>query len=196
MPDSIDRRSFLRTSAFATTGLWAASLLAQTSAAPPAPTAPAKKPAPKPPALGPDIVQSTVGQAHRSLEEVKKLVEATPLLVNACWDWGGGDFETPLEAAAHTGGREIALYLLSKGARPSLYAAGMLGQLDLVTAFFAADPNAHSIPGPHGFTLLHCVRSGRDQSKHVYDWLIAQGVPEVFQRPLPYIWPEGTAPAA
>ena len=138
-------------------------------------------------------VQAVVGQAHRSLEEVRKLVEETPLLANACWDWGGGDFETPLEAAAHTGQRAIAEYLLSKGARPSLYAAAMLGQLDLVKAHLAVDPNAHSIPGPHGFTVLHCAKEG--EAKAVVEWLLAQGVPDVTHRPLNFVWPEGTKPA-
>src|SRR3954469_2090740 len=158
MKSPMNRRSFLLSSA----SLAAAAPLAafipvrfnqQADSATPA--APRPKAPPKPPALPPDKVQATVGQAHRSLEKVRELVEATPLLANAVWDWGGGDFETPLEAAAHTGGREIAEYLLSKGARPSLYAAGMLGQLDLVKAFHAGDPQAHHIPGPHGFTLLH-----------------------------------------
>ncbi|HWA26460.1 MAG TPA: hypothetical protein VG734_12440 [Lacunisphaera sp.] len=186
------RRTFIR----ASTGLVASGLLvglasAQETKAPPAgvPKAP-----PKPPALPPDQVRDTVGFAHRSLEKVRELVEATPLLANAVWDWGGGDFETPLEAAAHTGGREIAEYLLSKGARPSLYAAGMLGQLGLVQAFHAVNSKAHEIPGPHGFTLLHCARQGGDAAKPVLEWLLAQGVPDVKQRPLPFIWPEGTKP--
>lgn len=140
-------------------------------------------------------MQAVVGQAHRSLEKVRELVEATPLLVNSNWDWGGGDFETPLEAAAHTGGREIAGYLLSKGARPSLYAAGMLGQLEVVKAFLAINPQAHLVPGPHGFTLLHCVKKGGDAAKPIFDWLLAQGVPDVTQRPLPFIWPADIAPA-
>ena len=187
------RRSFLRTSA----GLVASGLLVNLASAQETKTPPpgVAKPPPKPTALSPDRVQATVGQAHRSLEKVRELVEATPLLANACWDWGGGDFETPLEAAAHTGGREIAEYLLSKGARPSLYAAGMLGHLDVVKAFLAVNPQGHLVPGPHGFTLLHCVKKGGDAAKPVLDWLLAQGVPDVTQRPLPFIWPAGTAPA-
>lgn len=182
------RRRFLRTSA----SLFAGGLLTKISFAqettPPPPNV--GKPPAKPPALPRDQVQATVGQAHRSLDNVRNLVEATPLLVNACWDWGGGDFETPLEAAAHTGGREIAEYLLSKGARPSLYAAGMLGQLDLVKAFLAVDPRAHLIPGPHGFTLLHCVKKGGAAAQPVLDWLLSQGVPDVPFRALPFVWPD------
>ena len=135
---------------------------------------------------------------HNGYEDVqpvvKKLVEETPLLANASWDWGGGDFETPLQAAAHTGRRAIAEYLLSKNARIEIYAAAMLGQLDFVKAVLALNPQAHEIPGPHGFTLLHCAKQGGELAKPVYNWLVASGVPEVFQRPLPYIWPEGTAP--
>ena len=167
------------------------SLLAQQA---PATPPPANKPPPKPPALPPDKVQATVVQAHRSLENVMKLVEETPLLANASWDWGGGDFETPLQAAAHTGGHAIAEYLLSKGARIEIYAAAMLGHLDFIKAVLALNPKAHEIPGPHGFTLLHCTKQGGEKAKPVYDWLLAQGVPDVTFRPLPYIWPAGTAP--
>lgn len=185
------RRRFLAVSAALAAGTaLPSSLLAQA----PVPPAPRRPEPPKPPSLPPDQVREVVGRAHRDLAAVQRLVEATPLLVNACWDWGGGDFETPLEAAAHTGRREIAEYLLSKGARPSLFAAGMLGQLDLVKAFLAADPNAHAIPGPHGFTLLHCVESGGERAKPVHDWLLAQGVPADTHRPLAFVWPEGTKP--
>jgi hypothetical protein len=194
----LPRRQFLQSSAGllasgAFLSLLSPSLLAQTPAA----TAPTKAPPPKPPALPPDKVQSVVGQAHRNLDAVRALVEETPLLANASWDWGGGDFETPLQAAAHTGGRAIAEYLLSQNARLDLYAAAMLGQLDFLKAAIAADPaKLAAIPGPHGFTVLHCAKQGGEKARPVYDFLLAQGVPEVFQRPLPYIWPAGTKPAA
>jgi hypothetical protein len=110
---------------------------------------------------------------------------------------GGGDFETPLQAAAHTGRREIAGYLLAHHARLDLYAAGMLGHLDFVRAALGPDiVTAAAVPGPHGFTLLHCAKQGGEKAQPVYDWLIARGVPAVFHRPLPYIWPAGTAPTA
>ena len=159
-----------------------------------APAAPRRKAPPPPPALPPDKVQATVGQAHRSLDAVRQLVDETPLLANACWDWGGGDFETPLQAAAHTGGRDIAEYLLSKGARLDIYAAAMLGQLDFIKAVLALNPTAHEIPGPHGFTLLHCAEQGGEKAKPVYDWLLAHGVPDVTFRKLPFVWPPGTGP--
>lgn len=189
----MQRRLFLRSLAGLIGGsLLAAKLPAQISAPLPAGT---PKPPPKPPAFATEKVQAMIVAAHRSLDTVKKLVEETPLLVNASWDWGGGDFETPLQATAHIGQPAIAEFLLAHYARIDLYASAMLGQLDLIKAAFVVDPKAHEIPGPHGFTLLHCARAGGARAKPVYDWLIAQGVPEIFQRPLPFIWPAGTGPA-
>lgn len=202
MNPRINRRRFLLSSA----SLMAAAPLAAfisprfnqqaDSAAPATPAAPRPKAPRPPPALPPDKVQAAVGQSHRSLEAVKKLVDETPLLANACWDWGGGDFETALQAAAHTGQREIAEYLLGKGARLDLFAAAMLGELGFVQATFALYPHAHTIHGPHGFTLLHCARQGGERARPVVDWLIARGVPEVLHRPLPFIWPAGASPDA
>ncbi|MBL9206972.1 MAG: ankyrin repeat domain-containing protein [Opitutaceae bacterium] len=193
------RRQFLGTTALGALALSGSSLLlAQAKPELPSasPGAPKTPPPPKPPALPADKVQSVVGESHRNLEAVRTLVEATPLLANACWDWGGGDFETPLQAAAHTGQREIALYLLSKQARFDVYAAAMLGDLDRVKAWLGDDPvGLAAVPGPHGFTLLHCAKRGGDRAKSVYEFLVKAGVPEVFQRPLPFVWPAGTAPS-
>ncbi|MCF7689440.1 MAG: ankyrin repeat domain-containing protein [Cephaloticoccus sp.] len=189
------RRTFIRSSAaLIATGMVGPFSAAQDQPDTAKPTNNNKTPG-KPPSLNADLVRETVGQAHRSLEAVRALVEATPLLVNACWDWGGGDFETPLQAAAHTGGRDIAEFLLAHQARQDVYAAAMLGDLNFVQHALAADPvTLATVPGPHGFTLLHCANKGGELARPVYDWLIAQGVPEVLHRPLPYIWPDGTAP--
>ena len=202
MNTPLTRRLFLASAASFAAGssllglISTASLAEQKDGPSPAPGPDPKPKAPaKPPALPLDKVQAVVGSSHGNLEKVMALVEETPLLANASWDWGGGDFETPLQAAAHTGRHQIAAYLLSKNARLDLYAAGMLGQLDYIKAILALNPRAHEIPGPHGFTLLHCAKQGGEIAKPVYDWLVVQGVPEVFQRPLPYIWPAGSAPA-
>ena len=61
--------------------------------------------------------------------------------MNAAWDWGGGDWETGLGAAAHVGRRDIALFLLDHGARLDVFAAAMLGYLDVVQAAVAARPD-------------------------------------------------------
>lgn len=187
----MNRRTFLAHGLTATaalgTGVLASAQTTSATAADPAKALPA--PPPKPPPLPTDKVKAIVSVAHRSLDDVKMLVTENPLLINACGDWGGGDFETPLQAAAHTGGREIAEFLLSQNARPDLFASAMLGQLDVIKAALAANPATASIPGPHGFTLLHCAKKGGASAKPVYDYLLAQGVPEIFQRPLPFKFP-------
>ena len=38
------------------------------------------------------------------------------LLLHVSFDWGGGDYESGIEAAGHVGNKEIAAYLLGKGA--------------------------------------------------------------------------------
>jgi hypothetical protein len=186
------RRQFIVVSSALAASTLASQLFAQQpDAAPGVPKAP-----PKPPSPPADKVREAVGQSHRSLAAVRALIDETPLLVNACWDWGGGDFETPLQAAAHTGQRDIAEFLLSRQARLDLYAAAMLGQLDFVKAALAPNVLAGAaVPGPHGFTLLHCAKEGGAKARPVYDFLVAQGVPEIFKQPLPFKWPEGTKPA-
>ena len=62
----------------------------------------------RPPALDPAIVESFVAKAHGDLDGVRALLDEEPALVNATWDWGGGDWETGLGAAAHMGRRDIA----------------------------------------------------------------------------------------
>ena len=192
----MNRRTFLAHGLTATAAL-GTGLLASAQSTPPTTTGePAKSPPRerinKPPALSTDKVKAVVGNAHRNLDEVKKLVAEDPLLVNACLDQGGGDFETPLQAAAHTGRREIAEFLLSQNARPDLFASAMLGQLDIIKAALVTNPASANIPGPHGFTLLHCAKQGGAPAKPVYDYLIDQGVPEVFQLPMPYKFPPAT----
>lgn len=114
-----------------------------------------------PPPLKPEQVRGFVLAAHRSLEEVKTLLAHEPNLVNAAWDWGGGDWETALGGAAHTGQREIALYVLANGARLDLFAAAMLGKLDVVKATVTDNPQIIHVPGPHGIPLLaHALAGG------------------------------------
>jgi hypothetical protein len=51
----------------------------------------------------PARVQSVVGASHGNLDLVRALVSEQPALAKASWDWGFGDWETPLGAASHTG---------------------------------------------------------------------------------------------
>src|SRR5215211_9495817 len=102
----------------------------------------------KKPALEVSLVQDFVRNAHGDLDRVKELLTQEPALINSAWDWGAGDWETGLGAAAHMGRRDIAMYLLENGARLDLFAAAMLGKLDIVKAAMEAYPNAVNILGP------------------------------------------------
>ena len=122
-------------------------------------------------ALQPQIVKDFVGNAHGNLGRVQELLATEPTLINAAWDWGGGDWETALGAAAHMGRRDIAVYLLQQGARIDLYAAAMLGHLEMVKAILAAAPQQKDVPGPHGISLLTHATKGGAEAKAVVEFL-------------------------
>src|SRR6185436_10173777 len=127
------------------------------------------------PRQDPTLVQKIVGVAHTDLDAVRALVERRPELAKAQWDWGYGDWESPLDAASHTGQREIALLLLGHGARPTIFSAAMLGQLEVVKAFVAASPGVQAIPGPHGIPLLDHAKVGGEPAAPVLAYLEALG---------------------
>ncbi|MFN8443902.1 MAG: hypothetical protein U0175_24190 [Caldilineaceae bacterium] len=94
------------------------------------------------------LVQQFVANSHGNFERVKELLAQEPALVNAAWDWGGGDWESGLGAASHVGRRDIAEYLLAHGARIDIFAATMLGELAVVKALVAAFPGSPKCLGP------------------------------------------------
>jgi hypothetical protein len=96
-------------------------------------------------------------------------------LLNACCDWGGGDFETAIEGAGHVGRKDIAEFLLENGARMNLFCAAMLGRLDIVKATLSEFPNLKVSKGPHGLQLLHHARKGGPESVTVLDYLVSIG---------------------
>jgi hypothetical protein len=116
-------------------------------------------------------VREMVAVAHGDLGRVRALLEQEPRLVNAAWDWGGGDWETPLGAAGHMGRRDIAEYLLEHGARLDLFAAAMLGKLEIVQAAIGAFPGAVRVAGPHGITLLAHAKAGGPDAAPVAAYL-------------------------
>ena len=125
----------------------------------------------KKPALEASLVQDFVGNAHGNLERVKELLAQEPALINSVWDWGGGDFETGLGAAAHMGRRDIASFLLENGARPDLFAATMLGNLEIVKATLELYPDALNVLGPHGIPLIAHAQAGGNDAVQVYEYL-------------------------
>jgi hypothetical protein len=125
----------------------------------------------KKPALELLLVQEFVSKSHADLDGVKELLMREPALINSAWDWGGGDWETGLGAAAHMGRRDIAIYLLEHRARLDLFAAAMLGNLDIVRATVEAYPNVIDISGPHGIPLIAHAQAGGNQALEVYEYL-------------------------
>ena len=120
-------------------------------------------------------VKEVVALSHRSLEGVRRLVDARPALAKAAWDWGFGDWETALGAASHTGQRDIALYLIDKGARPDIFTLAMLGHAGAVKALVEASPGIEGSAGPHGITLLAHARAGGDPARGVVEYLESLG---------------------
>ncbi|MBP9914124.1 MAG: hypothetical protein KBF26_12030 [Opitutaceae bacterium] len=127
----------------------------------------------KKPQISPDDVMAFVGNAHGDFNKVRALLEKEPALINAAWDWGGGDWETALGAAAHTGQREIAVYLLEHGARIDLFAAAMLGRLSIVKAILGEFPEMKRGLGPHGIPLLVHAKMGGEPAAEVLLFLEA-----------------------
>jgi hypothetical protein len=127
------------------------------------------------PTQAPELVRERVTVAHFNLGRVKELVEARPSLAKAAGDWGFGDWESALGAASHMGNRPIAEYLISKGARPSLFSSAMLGPLDVVKAFVAAQPGVQRIRGPHSISLLAHAKAGGEQARSVFEFLQSLG---------------------
>lgn len=129
----------------------------------------------RPSQLDASLVNEFVAQAHGDLARVQELLITEPRLINAAWDWGGGDWETALGAAAHMGRRDIAEFLLTNGARIDLFAATMLGKLAIVRATLEAFPEARSIPGPHGIPLIVHAQKGGAEAADVLAYLESLG---------------------
>lgn len=165
---SITRKSFIQQSIVGVAGILLPASISQ------AQTQQQDKPAP----LKPEIVKEFVGVSHGKFDRAKEMLENEHLLLHASWDWGGGDFESGIEAAGHVGNKEIAAYLLSKGARYNIYLACMLGHLEIVKQVLAFNPLLLNSKGPHGFTMLHHAQKGGEDSKAVADFLATLGAKE------------------
>jgi hypothetical protein len=165
MPTRFSRRSFVLSS-------WSLGSLLAVPAIGRAATAEAPL-LPSFPTQDPELVREMVGVAHGNMARVKELVGRQRTLAKASWDWGFGDWESALGAASHVGNREIAEFLLANGARPSIFSAAMLGQLDVVRSFIAASPGIQRTHGPHSITLLRHATAGGAQAKPVLDYLLS-----------------------
>ncbi len=137
-------------------------------------TAQQEKPAP----IKLEIVKEFVTVAHGNFTRVKEMLENDHLLLHVSNDWGGGDYESAIEAAGHVGNKEIASYLLGKGARYNIYLACMLGNIEMVRNVLTANPQLLNSKGPHGFTMLHHAIKGGMEASPVHEYLISMGAKE------------------
>lgn len=123
----------------------------------------------------PAAVREVVQVSHGNLGRVKELVGARPALARVSWDWGFGDWETPIDAASHVGNRPIAEFLMANAARPTIYTAAMMGQIAIVKQWIEMVPGVQRNRGPHGITLLAHAKFGGAAASQVYDYLQSLG---------------------
>jgi hypothetical protein len=69
------------------------------------------------------------------------------------------------------GRRDIAEFLIENGARLDLFAATMLGKIEIVKATLEAFPEAIRTAGPQGIPLIAHGRTGGDEAKEVLESL-------------------------
>jgi hypothetical protein len=127
------------------------------------------------PRQDPALAKEIVDVAHRDLKGVRELVEGQPALARASIDWGFGDWEAAIDAASHVGRRDIAELLVAHGARPTIFSAAMMGQLEVVKGFVTAVPGVQRARGPHGITLQAHARAGGTDAALVLEYLKTLG---------------------
>jgi hypothetical protein len=132
-------------------------------------------PGPAFPAHEADLVREMVGVSHGNLARVKELVTARPALARVSWDWGFGDWETPIDAASHVGNRPIAELLIANGARPTIFTVAMMGQLAILKGWIEAAPGIQRTRGPHGLTLVAHARAGGAAAAETLKYLESLG---------------------
>ena len=132
----------------------------------------------KPAVLSATLVKDFVGKAHRDMDAVLKMHKEIPTLLNAAWDWGGGDFETALGAASHVGYIELVNYLIEQGAQMNFLTLCLLGKTEMVNVMLTDYPFLLNMKGPHGFTPLHHANQGGENALAVKELLEKGGAKE------------------
>lgn len=166
----LDRRRFLQRTCAASAALSVWPLLRAQETA--------QKPAP-PPALSAELVREFVKVGHGELVPVQRMLAEHPTLLNAAWDWGGGDFEMAIEGAGHVGSVEVAEYLLAQGARANIFVLTMLGHTAVVKGLLGAYPHLLRSKGPHGLTLVHHATRGGEPARELLEHIQGLGLTEM-----------------
>jgi ankyrin repeat protein len=107
------------------------------------------------------LVNQCARVAHFSFDQVKKLHEEHPSLLNtrATWD------ESAIEAASHMGLTEMAQWLADRGALVSTCTAVLLGSTDLVKEAVNQDPKSLCERGAHDIAILAYTAYGREKAE-------------------------------
>jgi hypothetical protein len=166
MSNSNSRRNFIVTSA-----LTGAAVFVGAQTTPPQGATPQGAKPSKPPALEVQMVKEFVVAGHADLDKTRQMLKEQPGLINATWDWGGGDFEMAIGGAGHMGRPDIAKFLISQGGRFDIFVAAMLGHLDIVKNAIALYPELANSKGPHGIPLMVHAQKGGPAAEQVVHFL-------------------------
>lgn len=114
-----------------------------------------------------EAIDEFVVAAHHDFPRVQELLAQTPALINENATW----IETPVQAAAHVGNRQIAEFLLAQGAPLDICTAAMLGLAADVRAMLAENPDLSGATGAHGIPLLFfpAISGSTEIAQIVYD---------------------------
>lgn len=162
----MNRKSFIKTGITSSLGLGLVPTMAFAT----------NQPDPEP--LKVELVKEFVLAGHFNLDKIKNMLNDYPSLLNSSYDWGNGDFEEAIEGAGHKGNKEVANYLMEKGARVNLFVLTMLGKTNLVKPTLEAFPELIFSKGAHGLTLLHHAEVGGEDAKELHDYLLKKGLTE------------------
>lgn len=132
----------------------------------------------EPSPLKTSLVKEFVVAGHKDLSKVQQMLVDYPNLIYSRYDWGNGDFEEAIEGAGHLGNKEIANYLISKGARVNMFVLTMLEETELVKPTLEVYPNLLFAKGAHGFTLLHHAKAGGSENDDFIKYVNEKGLTE------------------
>ncbi len=107
------------------------------------------------------LVNQFARVAHFSFDQVKKLYQEHPALLNtrATWDEGA------IESASHMGLTEMAQWLADQGACVSTCTAVLLGLTDRVKEAVKLDPKSVYERGAHDIAILAYTAYGREKAE-------------------------------